>query len=297
MQECTFEFEVVIRDDFSDDHTLDIIQRYQRQHPGLIRLIAAEKNIGANRSLLAVLQGARGAFVALCEGDDYWLDKNKLQKQMHVFESRPELTFVSHACRLNRQFVLGDVDFLKGTGITDILMDDILGVSGQFAPTASYMFRRNVVDSLPVWFRDAPVGDFFMEMYGVACGKGAHINEPMSAYRMFSENSWTRQNNEKQFHRMIAYSKKMIWCLEKMREESVFRNRDFSMKMAAYYFNVAIGSLHARDFPAFTSAICACHAAFPGQSATQDSLYRLRRFPRIARALYIIKQRISGIMP
>ena len=290
MQECAFPFEVLVRDDCSRDRTLEIIKSYQERYPEVVRLIDAQKNLGANENLLTVFKYSRGTYIAICEGDDYWIDNTKLQQQATLMVSRPDLTFVSHACRLHDQNGLGNVEYLKGEGTVDVTCNDILGISGQFAPTASYMFRRDIASLLPPWFKDAPVGDFFIEMYGVAAGKGAHINSALSAYRVFSDNSWSTQNNEKQFHKLIQFSEKMNLCLEQMKDDLLFRNCDFSRKVAATNFNLAIGSLLAKDFPGFGRAITRCWTASPNHSPTQNVLYHLRLFPRLARVLYMLKR-------
>jgi glycosyltransferase involved in cell wall biosynthesis len=286
MQECSFAFEVVIRDDCSQDQTLKIIKSYQERYPEVIRLIDAEKNIGANSNLLTVFENSHGKYIAICEGDDYWIENTKLQKQLDLMEAREDLTFVSHACRLHDQTGLASIDHLKGIGTTEVTCNDVLSISGQFAPTASYMFKRNVVSGLPWWFKEAPVGDFFIEMYGIAAGKGVHINIALSAYRVFSENSWSTRNNENHFHKLVSFSRKMNWCLDRMKEDSMFKHCDFSRKIAAVKFNTAIGSLLAKDFAGFTDAINQCWIVFPNLSLTQKVLYEIRLFPRFARFLY-----------
>ena len=290
MQECTFPFEIVIRDDCSQDQTLNIIKSYKKRYPETIKLVDAESNIGANRGFLMVFEKAEGKYCAICEGDDYWIDKEKLQKQANLMDAMPEVTFISHACRLHGQNGLGPDDYLKGTGVIEVTCNDVLEISGQFSPTASYMLRRDVVAQLPDWFKDAPVGDFFIEMYGIAVGKGLHLNEVLSAYRTFSENSWSTRNNEKQYQNMLKFSTQINLCLEIMRETPLFRKYNFSRKIAAVKFNTAIGSLLAEDFVGFGREIKECWTEVPNMSLTQNVLYRLRMFPRFARVLYILKR-------
>ena len=290
MQEFSFPFEIVIRDDCSQDQTLNIIKSYKSRHPEIIRLIDAESNVGANCNLLMVFEKAEGKYCAICEGDDYWIDKEKLQKQASLMDAMPEVTFISHACRLHGESGLGPIDYLKGTGVIEVTCNDVLEMAGQFSPTASYMFRRDVVAQLPDWFKGAPVGDFFIEMYGIAAGKGLHLNEVLSAYRTFSENSWSAQNNEKRYLKMLQFSTQMNLCLEIMKETPLFQKYNFSRKIAAVKFNAAIGSLLAEDFVGFRRAIKECWIAVPNLSLTQNVLYRLRMFPRFARVLYILKR-------
>src|SRR5690606_37423710 len=74
----------------------------------------------------------------------------------------------------------------------DFFLEDILMRRGQFAPTASYFFRREVLSFLPEWVNSAPVGDFLIEVYSMKIGKGIKINERMCMRRFNTEGSWTR---------------------------------------------------------------------------------------------------------
>jgi glycosyltransferase involved in cell wall biosynthesis len=291
-QRCSFNFEIVIRDDCSQDGTLEIIKIFQARYPEIIRLLNAEKNIGANKNILVVFSAAKGEYLALCEGDDYWLDTQKLEKQLAVMESQPELTFTAHPCWIHEKDGLTKTAYIKSTGNLEITCKDVLAISGQFAPTASYMFRRELLEYLPSWFGDAPVGDFFIEMYGIAMGRGLYLPEPMSVYRTYSVNSWTSSNNEKNSANLVAFSKVMVDCLMSMQAEEKFFDVDFSRKLAASNFNMATGSLLMRSFPDFKEAIVKCRKNFPGLSLTQTVLYRLKDFPLGAYLLYKLKRKL-----
>lgn len=290
-QRCKFNFELVIRDDCSHDGTIEIIRSFQVKYPTIIKLLSAEKNIGTNKNILAVFSAARGKYLALCEGDDYWLDTKKLEKQVTVMESQPELTFTAHPCWIHDKDGLTKPAYIKSANNLAITCNDVLEVSGQFAPTASYMFRRELVDYLPSWFKDAPVGDFFIEMYAIAMGRGLYLPDPMSVYRTFSTNSWTTSNNENQSANLIKFSKAMVNCLVSMQIDNRFYGLDFSRKIAASYFNVATGSLLTRDFIGFKEAITKCRTNFPKLSFTQAVFFHLKNFPLLAYFFYKIKRK------
>ena len=290
-QRCSFDFELIIRDDCSQDGTLEIIQGFQARYPEIIKLLNAEKNIGANKNILAVFSAAKGKYLALCEGDDYWLDISKLEKQVTVMESRPELTFTAHPCWIHDKDGLKKPEYIKSPNYLAITCQNVLDISGQFAPTASYMFRRELVECLPPWFGNAPVGDFFIEMYAITMGKGLYLPDAMSAYRTFSLNSWTTSNTEKQSANLVKFSSAMVNYLVSMRMDSRFIGLDFSRKLAASYFNVATGSLLIKDFQSFKEAIAKCRITFPGLSLTQILLYHLKDFSLLAYLLYKFKRR------
>jgi len=93
MQETTFPFEILIHDDASTDGTTDIIIDYANKYPDIIRTIIQTENQYSKGGLINprfVFPKARGKYIALCEGDDYWTDKTKLQKQVNFLENNPD---------------------------------------------------------------------------------------------------------------------------------------------------------------------------------------------------------------
>lgn len=100
MQETDFPIELVIGEDCSTDRTREICLEYQRKHPELIRLLLNEKNIGMMPNFVQTLQACRGKYVALCEGDDYWTDPLKLQKQVDFLEENLNISLYGHNCNI-----------------------------------------------------------------------------------------------------------------------------------------------------------------------------------------------------
>lgn len=96
MQKVNFEYEIVIGDDCSTDSTPDILKEYYRKWPDRIKLILRKKNVGVTKNLYDVLRKMRGDYVACLEGDDYWTDENKLQKQYDFLEANREYVACVH---------------------------------------------------------------------------------------------------------------------------------------------------------------------------------------------------------
>ena len=95
-QKTSFDFEIIIHDDASSDGTQDIIKKYAEKYPYKIIPIFQEQNQyskGVENSITFCYPRARGKYIALCEGDDYWCDESKLEKQVAIFEENPECTF------------------------------------------------------------------------------------------------------------------------------------------------------------------------------------------------------------
>lgn len=102
MQKTNFRFEAIVHDDASTDNTADIIREYAEKYPDIIKPIYETENQYSKKdgSLLRIMnEASRGKYFALCEGDDYWTDPYKLQKQVDFLESHPDYVLCSHRYR------------------------------------------------------------------------------------------------------------------------------------------------------------------------------------------------------
>ena len=102
-QKVSYPYEVVIGDDCSTDGTLEICREYKRKYPGKIRLIERAQNHGINFNWRDTIQYCQGEFVGLCEGDDYWIDPLKIQKQVEFLKGKPEFYLCSHEIFIDYQ--------------------------------------------------------------------------------------------------------------------------------------------------------------------------------------------------
>lgn len=99
-QKTNFKFEVIIGDDCSTDGTSDIVKAYADEYPGIINLISGNKNVGAHENMRRVVKCCSGKYIALCDGDDYWTDPFKLQKQVDFLEQNTEYVTCCHYTRV-----------------------------------------------------------------------------------------------------------------------------------------------------------------------------------------------------
>lgn len=91
-QETSFDYEVIVGDDFSTDRTREILLRYKELYPDKIVLHFQKENVGVNRNDYDLIHLAKGQYIAWCDGDDYWLTKDKLQKQVDILDANPEFS-------------------------------------------------------------------------------------------------------------------------------------------------------------------------------------------------------------
>ena len=99
MQQVNFPMEFIIAEDCSTDGTRAICEEYAKKYPDLIRLITSETNVGVNPNELRAMKAVKGKYIAYCEGDDYWTDPLKLQKQVDFLESHSDYSVCFHRCQ------------------------------------------------------------------------------------------------------------------------------------------------------------------------------------------------------
>lgn len=220
MQKTTFPFEIVICDDGSEDGTRDIIAQYQKKHDN-IRLICTG-HIGKMPNFIRSLQECKGKYIALCDGDDYWIDENKLQMQYDFMESRSDIV----ACWTNTWVIdqkTGEKKVAK-THIWDeastegLLMhkdDDNIQMSP--GHTSAYFYRNGLVKEYPKWMYGDVMTDFPLYMLISHYGKAKFINVITTVYRLHAEGVSSKG-----------------WSPEKANRRKVFVyknvNRDFDYK-------------------------------------------------------------------
>lgn len=292
MQETSFPFEIIIHDDASTDNTPDIIKEYHSRYPDIIRPIFQKENQfsqgGFKPSFYAVAH-SDSKYIALCEGDDYWVSKNKLQIQIEAMEIHPELDFSFHsAYRLND--VIRDDKPSWDYGDNQLLYpDSILSCVGSFAPTASYVVRREVMGNMPDWFfNKAPVGDFFLEMYGAKRGGCLYINLPMSIYRTGVPSSWTAKMTN--YKARIKSAKMTLESLQLMKKDFSRHHASFKRKESVLFLRIAICNLHLKNDADFSKNIKKSVDLFSFFSLKQRVVYWFNRAPFILRLLIKVQQ-------
>lgn len=183
MQKTNFPFEIVISDDCSKDNTRAIIKEYNEKYPDLFRDISPDENMGAFANFQYVQEQAKGRYVALCEGDDYWIDPMKLQNQVDFLESHPDYSMCCHGADVLNE-TLRDVDCGCEKMTTREYLPEDAFPTWQI-PTASIVYRKDIVLSYPIahmeYFRAL---DVVLILRCMAVGRVWGYGEHMSIYRM-----------------------------------------------------------------------------------------------------------------
>lgn len=189
-QRTEFAMEIIVADDASTDGTPGIIQEYARRYPELFRPIFRPENLGLNKNLVGALSLARGEYIALCEGDDFWIDPHKLSKQITFLDEHPETAVCFHPVRVMwDDGSAGDSKFppvyLRG----NLTIDALLLMN--FIQTNSVVYRRlERYDDIPP---DIMPLDWYLHVRHAVHGEIAMLPQPMAVYRRHSEGMWHNQ--------------------------------------------------------------------------------------------------------
>ena len=297
-QRCSFPFDVVIRDDASPDGSGDIIADFISENQlSNFALYRAEKNEGMMHNFLNTLQWCNADLIAICEGDDYWTDDLKLEKQFTLMDTYPGCAISIHPCYLHKSAIDKHiVGYFKGSEIKQFGAKDILENPGQFAPSASYMFRKEVVETLPSWFRSAPIGDFFIELFSLKLGYGLYLPEVMSAYRVFSQGSWTDEITKDRTGKkgVNTYRRLKIYL---RKTTHLFLNHKECFNKRLGYLNYAIARQYIKrgDYKNFALYLNKAGNGICSMGFRVKVIYFLRNWKLLILALYKTKRFLSYV--
>lgn len=196
MQRTSFPSEIIINDDCSTDGTTEIIREYARAYPDKIFPVFHEENLYSKgvRSMFArfTYTKAQGKYIAICEGDDFWIDPLKLQKQADFLESHPEYSMV--CCGADILTKNGIAHWCEYPDNQDIPLKDIITKGGGGIHTPSIMFRAELVKDVPKEYLECHVSDLPLAIHLGLKGKVFYLKENMVGYRyMVSDTSWSSQ--------------------------------------------------------------------------------------------------------
>lgn len=186
-QKTNFHFEVILAEDFSTDRSREIICEFQKRFPQIIKPIFRDRNIGGQKNFVEGLKLARGKYVTLCDGDDFYEDNGKLQLQADFLDQHPDHTIVFHTTRWffddgsEKDSFYPNVDQLKSLSIEELLR-------WNFISTVSVMYRRINYSHYPT--TDFLPGDWFCHLYHARFGRIGFIDRPMAAYRRHRRGLW-----------------------------------------------------------------------------------------------------------
>ena len=193
-QKTNFPFELVISDDASPDGTRAICEEYKNKYPDIINLLPAIPNIGPLPNTLRVMEACNGEYIAFCEGDDFWVSPDKLQKQVDFLDANSDYSMC-----------FSDVKVVEEPGVvrqpdlifekTTYIIDDFILSPVNIIPTPSLMVRNVFERPFPKFFGEALGGDMVIQLLIADKGKAYFMNEKLAAYRNHVEGMSKSENS------------------------------------------------------------------------------------------------------
>ena len=222
IQKTEFPFEILIHDDASTDKTTGILKRYEKAYPRIIKLIVQNENqyVKGERIFPKLYEISNGEFISLCEGDDFWCDINKINRDVGFLNNNPNLSFVfSPALQIKNGQPVFVRNKYTSTKIDNIDIPWILNAGGGFFPTCSATFRQEMIEALPNWFNLHGTGDYPLAILARLRGNLGYINQVMTVYR----------SHDKSVSHQKYISKKDAACVSRLKYKKsiVFFNAMF----------------------------------------------------------------------
>lgn len=258
-QKANFEFELIIGEDCSTDNTRKVCEQYAAQYPDIIKLLPSDKNLGVSANFYRTLYACCGDYIAICEGDDYWVNELKLQKQVMIFETNPHVALVSAKADYVTEGkpVSGSKDDNESS-----YQEGFFGIEGLInewkCQTLTVMFRKKMADFNKLRsYRVLYDTMLFYEL--LKKGTGYYLNEVVGVYRQHSTGAWNGKTEQQklkfiisQFYEIWSKNKSDVAIRNKLGQSLIDYLRGatfFSSKERKYYLQSVIHYLQVtKDF-------------------------------------------------
>lgn len=216
MQKTNFAYEILVHEDASKDATAEIVKEYQLRYPQLFKCVYQSENqfLKQNTLVNILFKMAKGKYLALCEGDDYWTDPYKLQKQVDFLEANTDFAIhCGHARMLSDDVNRNDKRIHEEIAENTVFIIDDFAENSRVV-TCTAMFRNIGFRALPKYFKESPAGDWCLYTYILATtgGKVFYENSDFAAYRAHAGGIYSSLNTSG-FYRFYEKTLRVIYKL------------------------------------------------------------------------------------
>lgn len=293
MQKTNFNYEILIYDDASTDKTADIIREYETKYPGLIKPIYQTENQYSKGVKVGRFNRERpkGKYIAICEGDDYWTDPYKLQKQIDYMEKHPECSMCVHAAyRVSPEKIKMKSHVRPNRGNKVFTVEEVIEGRGGLFATNSILYPTVFCINRPDFYENAPIGDYPLVIYLALQGIVYYIDEFMSAYRVGVKDSWSSMMSSS-IERRVAHYNKIMDMLDEINRFTEYKYDNVIKKTKKRgHFNLILDQGMFKE--AKEGEFKEIYSALDMRSKTK--IFIKQYCPSIAKVLINIKRKLSN---
>ena len=212
MQQTDFNYEIIISEDCSTDGTKEIVLEYKQRFPGRIRLLLSEQNIHNNGVVTRGIYAAKGDYISLLDGDDYWTSPYKLQKQADYLDAHYECSICFHNAQILNEDINQNLrNWTPAHQKEFSTLDDLW--MGNFIATCSTMFRKNMLGKIPDWYDGFfPITDWPLYILLAEHGTIGYINEVMGAYRFHAGGLYSPYSEKQKQEKTLEFYRRINEC-------------------------------------------------------------------------------------
>jgi glycosyltransferase involved in cell wall biosynthesis len=226
-------FEILVSEDCSTDGTRAIVEEYADRQPHVVRLLLSERNLHSNEVVARGFRAARGRYVALLDGDDYWTSDKKLRAQVAFLDARPDLTICFHNAEVVDEHSQSTGRLWNAPGQPEVSgLHELL--RGNFIATSSVMYRRAAVAEVPAWYdRFFPVTDWPLHVLYARKGRIGYLDRTLGAYRLHDGGLFSTLGEREKLEANADFYRRLRSCSSRALAAEVARGqRDYFLGWA-----------------------------------------------------------------
>lgn len=266
-QVLSCDYEIVIGEDLSTDGTLEICKKYAAAYPGIIKLISGPGNVGMIANGMRTFAACTGDYLAICEGDDYWTDPHKLQRQVDFLEANKAYSLVAENGLVidtinGREYPFNNIEE------RDLEIHHLL-CKRQF-PTASVLLRTNMLDASLFNYKFA--ADTFLWCFLANKGKIRYFPVTSSVYRKGMQGVVKSANKLEWAIMMEKWNNEISMILPKGFDQQVLKRRNYNEYLKAFFF-----CMNKRDLGKAALSLRKCFQYQPYEAAQALSKYVFKK--------------------
>ena len=275
-QKTNFKYEIVISNDCSTDKTQQVIDKFKEKYPDLIRDISPRENLGSINNFYYALNSCKGKYIAFCEGDDYWIDENKLQIQVEFLEHNPDYGMCYTQAK---KFFQDKQKFSKNRFGNYVDSFEDLLINGNRIPTLTVCARKELITQYAVEIKPQEhnwlMGDYPMWLYIASRSKVQFFDEVTAVYRVLQNSASHSTDIEKR----ISFSNNVY-------EIKKFFSKEYNIEienLSAEYirFHVFIDLLNESYNKAFSNELRKSYQSMQNKNL-KDRLYNFASYNTIS---------------